>query len=91
MKKCIVQVDISWRFSFVSDFEHTIGDGLVANYFHEVLLKNLAECESIEDAAFETQFGPLVLKISKQKMKFSILAKINSTSRILYHHQLTRF
>ena len=43
-------------------FEHTIGDGLVANYFHEVLLKNLAECESIEDAAFETQFGPLVFE-----------------------------
>ena len=64
----LYQENVLFKLILVGDFhlsaifEHTIGDGLVANYFHEVLLKNLAECELMENTLFEDQFGPLVFE-----------------------------
>lgn len=40
-------------------FEHTIADGLVANYFHEIFLENLAYCDSKDEKIFISEFGPL--------------------------------
>ena len=40
---CLILID---EYNLSAVFEHTIGDGLVGNYFHEALLKNWARCEN---------------------------------------------
>lgn len=41
-------------------FEHTIADGVVAPYFHEAFLKNLAFCdERANDADYLKSYGPM--------------------------------
>lgn len=40
-------------------FEHTVADGVVAPYFHEVFLKNLAYCDNLDnDAEYVKLYGP---------------------------------
>ncbi|EMG50508.1 hypothetical protein SBY92_000185 [Candida maltosa Xu316] len=46
--------------------EHTIADGVVANYFHEIFLENLAHCESVDDKEFIDKYGPIPDQIDLQ-------------------------
>lgn len=40
-------------------FEHTLADGVVAMYFHEILLENLGYCsDPANAAAYEREYGP---------------------------------
>lgn len=53
-------------------FEHTIADGLVANYFHEIFLENLAYCDSNDEETFISEYGPLPETITMASEIFNI-------------------
>ncbi|RCK57707.1 hypothetical protein Cantr_06370 [Candida viswanathii] len=52
-------------------FEHTIADGLVANYFHEIFLENLAYCDLKQDADFISEYGHLPQKVDMDTEVFN--------------------
>lgn len=53
-------------------FEHTMADGLVAPFFHEIFLENLATCQDV--AAFEAQYGPSPTKVDENTVVFNYAA-----------------
>ncbi|CAI5758877.1 unnamed protein product [Candida verbasci] len=51
-------------YNLVCIFEHTIADGVVGNYFHEIFLQNLAYCDDTNNDVFAVSFGDVPEEIS---------------------------
>lgn len=57
-QKPLIKLVVVGTHDLAAVFEHTISDGIVAPYFHEVFLKNLAYCDDPEnDAAYVKLYG----------------------------------
>lgn len=72
-EKPLFKLSIPNDSSLSAAFEHTIADGLVGRYFHEIFLENLAYCDKKENMLEYTElYGPTPLDFSDDLILFDL-------------------
>lgn len=71
-EKPLIKLIIAGTHDLAALFEHTIADGVVAPYFHEVFLKNLAYCDNPDnDAEYVKLYGPVPTTVNMSTPVFT--------------------
>lgn len=61
------------EFSLGAAFDHTLADGLVGRYFHEILLDNIAYCDiKTNDVEYKALYGEVPINFEENVLLFSL-------------------